>query len=600
MASAANTPSSSLPEIYETHRNILQRLDDLEHRLASRVAAHRRRAINILEETSDRRTHMRVFVSHRLDDESNHPVEHKAAVAPPPKPLGGKDFGALLSVAAAHHVLPQKKSHRKWTLVIEGGLLIKQLDYDSAKEVDRRWDAGLPLLGNVSTTDPNDSLRANKYEISSRNQFTSEVQEFNKSAKPLMFTHLFDKLEVEMKAVKESLSSEDPAPSTEETAVGHQVKSFTRKKANTPDSHAFLIVYNEEGRIPLTNPNQNDQNESPKAEYDSDYISAQIRLYRRQGKEDMYVPSDQMSEVFFPSFIGKKPLPQNSKKRKAQDSSIEPLSDVPKDVIIPNTLTMDEALHAIFFYIRTRNLNDPTDCSIINFDETLAELFGSNRMLLAELRKTLIERGLLVKVEAETHPIILNYKMTVDGAEPLVEEKLSDQDTQVKDISSPQPSATRRRSSNDGGKGKDESAEKQPPKDPHLQTMLSCDIDIEIPNIYHLRTRDILRRINHREHEYTSCRNKAKNSLVATGISEDTAKQAVDDTIIGSNLTPDLKQVWMALANGSHEGGEAQRAALIELRTASLMEKLEERTAIARGHWDIVEACRSLVGDGST
>ena len=55
----------------------------------------------------------------------------------------------------------------------------------------------------------------------------------------------------------------------------------------------------------------------------------------------------------------------------------------------------------------------------------------------------------------------------------------------------------------------------------------------------------------------------------------------------------------MALAKGSHDGGEAQQAAWIDLRTTSLIEKLEERCSVARGHWDVVNACRSLCNEKS-
>ena len=536
---------------------------------------------------------MRIFLSHRLDDESNHPVEPTATVALPAKPAGGKDFGALLSAAAAHHVLPKKKSTRKWTLVIEGGLLIKQLDHESANEVDRRWSSGLPLLGNAIDKDAGDGARKIKI-------VQSEPLELNQSVKPLLFTHLFDKVEVEMKAVKKAGVDDVATVSSEQT---YTVKTFNweRLKSNTPDAHAFFIVYNEEGRVPLTDPNENERNESPKAEYDSDFISVQVKLYRCQGKQEMYVPSDQLCGVLFPTFIGKKPISQN-KKRKSQDMSSEVDVVVPKDIVIPNLLTMDEALFAIFSYIRAHDLHDPTDLSIINLDDSLTGLFGINRMLMAELRKSLLDRGLLVKVEPGTNPIILNYKMTKEGAEPLVEEK-ADSNNSTHDTSavSTQPNSetvTRTRSSNDTGKTKDESAGKGNQEEMHMQTMLSCDLDIEIPNIYHLRARDILRKINHREHEYTSCRNKAKNALVATNISEEVAKQAVDDTINGSNLA--LKQVWMALANGSHDGGEAQHAALIELRTSSLMKQLEERTENARKYWEVVNACRSIIGDANS
>ncbi|KAL3781449.1 hypothetical protein HJC23_001484 [Cyclotella cryptica] len=612
--SASYGPSSSLPDIYESHRTILQRLDDLESRLAFRVAAHRRHAANLLEETpTHRRTHMRIFVSHRVDDQSSHVAQKEtkatSTLVPPPAPKGGKDFSALLSAAAAHHVLPQKKSIRKWTLVVEGGLLIKHLDHESAKEVDRRWDSDLPILGQADEKCVDDSLRATKSEIPQREQWQGgrTDKENDVTIEPLIFTHLFEKIEVEMKPVKQS-SSEEVAGATvvEERDIRQSVTTFTweRVKSDTPDSHAFFIVFNEEGFIPISDPSEKSDIETPKADYNSDYISAKIKLFRRQGDEGNYVPSEQLCEVFFPTFLGKKTVSQGTK-RKASDLSNESQlqNNAPKDVIIPNTLTMDEVLRAIFFYIRTRNLQDATDLSIINNDDTLSELFGCNRMLLSEVKRIMLEKALLVKVEPGSHPIIFNYKMTLDGADPVTEEGSNVDDKKMAPVPSAKMSdeaTTRRRSSNDAEvsrpvKEKDEdSTGKKKPKNLPLQTMLSCDVDIEVPNLFHLRTRDILRRIKYREFEYTSCRYKAKNALVATKVDEETAKLAVEDAITGKGYVPHFKQVWMALAKGSHEGGEAQRAALIELRTTSLMEKLEERSSIAREYWDVVEACRGL------
>jgi chromatin remodeling complex protein RSC6 len=550
---------------------------------------------------------MRIFVSHRVDDESEHATaneEPATTAVPSPKPAGGKDFGALLSAAAHHHIVPQKKSIREWTLVVEGGLLIKQLDHDSVKEVDRRWAAGLAILGGTDDKEQGEAPMK-------REQWSGggPEQESDRAFRPLIFTHLFDKLEVEMKSMKESATEGAAATSEGETTA--KVKTFTweRAKSNIPDSHAFYIKYEEEGLVPIVDPNDKEQSGTPKAEYNSDYVLATVKLYRRQGDAGNYVPSNQLCEVFFPSFIGKKPvMTSQSKKRKASDLSSDSQSDPPKDVIVPNTLTLDEALSAIFFYIRTRNLQDATDLSAINNDATLTELFGCNRMMLSDVKRILLEKGLLVKVEYGTHPIIFNYRMTMDGAEPLAELMPNEEEKQVAPASPPQANeanTTRTRSSNDpdGSRVKEKeegSAEMQKATQPAHQTMLSCDVDIEIPNLFHPRTRDILRRINDREFEYSSCRNKAKNVLVAAKIDERTAKLAVEDAITGKGYAPHFKQVWAALAKSSHEGGEAQRAALIELRTTSLMEKLEEKTAIARGYWDVVEACRGLTDNVNT
>ena len=133
----------------------------------------------------------------------------------------------------------------------------------------------------------------------------------------------------------------------------------------------------------------------------------------------------------------------------------------------------------------------------------------------------------------------------------------------------------------------------QPEDAPH-QTMLSCDVDIEIPNLFHVCTRDILRRTKYREFEYTSGRIKALRSLMATKVGEETAKLVLGGVVTGKGYAPYHKQAWMALAKGSHNGGEAQQAAWIDLRTTSLIKKLEEQCSVARGYWDVVNAVQNL------
>jgi hypothetical protein len=155
---------------------------------------------------------------------------------------------------------------------------------------------------------------------------------------------------------------------------------------------------------------------------------------------------------------------------------------------------------------------------------------------------------------------------------------------------------TRRKTAKDAGDAQSDS--EQPEEIPH-QTMLSCDIDVEVPNLFHVRTRDLLRRIKYREFEYTSGRIKAMRSIVSTKVDEKIAQQVVGDAVAGKGYAPYHKQVWMALAKGSHEGGEAQKAALIDLRTTSLIEKLEQQCSKARGYWDLVNACRGLCEERS-
>lgn len=535
---------------------------------------------------------------------------------------------------------------RKWTLVIEGGLLIKQMDHDSAKDVDSRLDAGLPILGCRGDDDDDDDYAKestqNRAEIPLRDKWrggTTE-RENEKDVERLRFAHLFDRLEVEMRVIKQTDRSAEAAletsaitrsglgavpdtPAPTETAV---VERFTweRAKSNTPDSDAFFVVHNEQSEfIPMGG-------KVFKSTFKVDRVSAKIKLYRRQSEEGNYVPSPQLCDVFFPTFIGKKAAAElrakdksggKSKKRKrsggetislmsasassendASNSSMitpgidegtfdgdQPSSASNAEQHIPNTLTMDEALHAIFFYIRTRNLQDLIDLSVVNNNEQLTNLFGCSRMLFSDVRGLLMEKKLLVKVEPFTHPIILHYDMTLDGSEPLTKKRsVKTSAEKVDDLEL----TTRRRAVNNEYDNTQPDAE-QLEVVPH-QTMLSCDVDIDIPNLFHVRTRDVLRRTKYREFEYTSNRIKAVRSLVATKVDEETAKQVLGDVVTGKGYAPYHKQALMAMAKGSHPGGEAHRAALIDLRTASLLEKLEEQSSLARGYWDVANACRSL------
>ncbi|KAL3806610.1 hypothetical protein ACHAXA_006039, partial [Cyclostephanos tholiformis] len=390
---------------------------------------------------------------------SPRPPECPISTAATARP-GGKDLSALLHSSAAHHAAAAaatatveakkppnakqpRRGIRKWILVVEGGLLIEQLDHDSAREVDARLDAGLPILGCRGNDDGADELTRNKAErIPLRDQWRGGAteRENERDVEGLQFTHLFDRVEVEMSIVKRSdRSTEAPVESSAITRGGPgfvpdpppppaataNVETFTweRAKCGTPDSNAFFVVHNEQ----------------------SEFIPMGGKVFKSTFK---------LCGVFFPTFIGKKAAAaaeakgrdksaSKSKKRKrsggeamslislsassendASNSSTiaagndeggvvghQPLS-ASADSHVPNTLTMDEVLHAIFFYIRTRNLQDVIDLSVVNNNEELANLFGCSRMLFSDVRKLLTEKQLLVKVEPCTHPIILNYDMT--------------------------------------------------------------------------------------------------------------------------------------------------------------------------------------------
>jgi len=675
-------PTSKIDKLYKKHHTILRRLDDIESRISSRVVAHRRRAMNNMEETpTSRRTHCRIFISHRVeggndagssedDKKKDEPTAPTAAAAVPRAGHGGKDFSALLHSSAHQNVQEEeekplhqreiKKGVRKWTLVIEGGLLIKHLDHDSAKIVDDKLDKGLPILGSSGSSNADEDMNGTTATKSSESSTKLKDQwkggnnerENEITIDPINFTHLFDKLEVELKIIKKN----DKAEVLETSAItrsGHgsvpeppkpeeiaEVKKIVweRSKSNAPDTNAFFIAHNEDSEFKSMG------GKVFTSIFSTDKISAKIKLYRRQGDETNYIPSIQLCEVFFPTFIDEKAAgdtgkrssdKSKNKKRKrssaagggdvsrtnsitnlaemimneASNSSMmgsippgkeaafanrqmPPVTTFPsaadhpdKEVYVPKTITMDEALYAIFFYIRTRELQDPNDRSIVNNDETLTNLFGCSRMLFSAVRGLLIEKQL---VQPCTQPIVFHYDMTVNGAEPLLKTK-----TKVVEPTKKVELGSTRRKSAIRELESDKSDNDEDPEEPH-QTMLSLDVDVEVPNLFHVRTRELLRRTTLRSFEYTSCRIKAIRSLVATDVHEDTAKQVVSDVVSGKGYAPHHKQAIMAISNGAMPGGEVQRAAAIDLRTTALIEKLNEQTAKARKYWDVLAACQNL------
>mmetsp|Transcript_10020 Transcript_10020/g.15006 ORF Transcript_10020/g.15006 Transcript_10020/m.15006 type:complete len:188 (-) Transcript_10020:53-616(-) len=127
-----------------------------------------------------------------------------------------------------------------------------------------------------------------------------------------------------------------------------------------------------------------------------------------------------------------------------------------------------------------------------------------------------------------------------------------------------------------------------------LPNLLSCDVDIDVPHLYHFRTRDILRRIKIREYEYASVRTKAIRSIQQTRISEIDAKMLLEDIVKGNGLTKGHIPVCLALAKASQEGGEARIGSHIDARISMLMDRLEYHVRNAKACWYVVDTCRAM------
>jgi hypothetical protein len=127
-----------------------------------------------------------------------------------------------------------------------------------------------------------------------------------------------------------------------------------------------------------------------------------------------------------------------------------------------------------------------------------------------------------------------------------------------------------------------------------LPNLLSCDIDVDVPHLYHIRTRDILRRIKIREYDYTQGRTPALRSVEQSGANEDYVKESLEHVLKGKALTNRHIPILMAMAKMAPEGSEARKAVHIDMKTASLINQVEHHVAKAKKFWELIDTCRNL------
>ncbi len=176
------------------------------------------------------------------------------------------------------------------------------------------------------------------------------------------------------------------------------------------------------------------------------------------------------------------------------------------------------------------------------------------------------------------------------------EHKTEDMDTTTNSSSNQKsessPPNKRRKVSNTGKSQNQSKKATQTYHISHIPNLLSCDIDIDVPHLFHSRTREILRRIKIREYEYASCRTKALRLVQHSRVSENDAKMLLEDVIRGKGMTKDHIPVCLALAKASQSGSEARIGSHIDARMSMLMGRLEHHTRNAQACWDLVKHCR--------
>jgi hypothetical protein len=554
---------------------------------------------------------------------------------PSAPPTNTDQSGPVPAVAVA--VQPAKPPEKmieiknnKWNLVIEGKLLTGHLDHESAVAMEHAAKVRAEKDGRRYVTQS--SMVVDTADMTSRERAATRFmhdREGEEPVLPIKFSHFFDRISVSFQTFQKnadaSLHAENASASasvstTKTTRKGRRTSTTPKKTPLTPikpkqkpketyattgpitslfwnrhrpnptnpsaplqsalDTNAFHAIHTEK-REPITKENA---------------VVATIRLHRRDQKQK-YKPSAKLCTTILPSLSPKK----------AKPTPIHEFQAPPKDndVYIPSVLSMDDAIDAIYQYVLKHELQDKIDRRMIHNDASLEQLFGCKDMDMATVKELLLTRGLLVPCVVGTpgdSPIILTYVMKKgSGSKNQVEIKVSEIENGTRSgigggsgsgsespSESAEPEPKRRRTTTP-------SPQPLPEKEDISPNILSCDVDIDVPHLYHSRCRDILRRIKIREYEYTSCRTKALRTVELTKAAEDVVKDRLENIVKGKALTVGHQPVLSALAKAAPSGSEARISAHADAKTSLLVERLEEHCERARACWEVVEMCRGGV-----
>jgi hypothetical protein len=598
------TATSQVPAIWQRFFRHMERIDHLEKQVEEHVSRKRRRLQNLSEQMpSHRRTNVRVFVTHQFD------------------PYTGI-----------------------WTVVLEGKLLIGNLDHASASKVDKE---GVMTVREEVTDDEQEKTQTKKAiadtNTPDRNQYKIQAEE-ETPVEPVLFTHLFDKLEVSFRTIYQprtpSIPSYDasfsakksrsakrktPQPETEaqvnpaDLRASPPTKLVWNKHANaasassqpsTQDAHAFCVRYNN---------HFSERPPPPDQKFHS--IVADIRLYPtrppiRHGNDANVAPlyhivHDKFRDAFFAGKYGG----GTKEDKKAGGNGVVGQAAVPSyptdssqytvplenEIQIPLLLSYNEIVMALFRYIQDRDLCDPKDRSLVVCDKVLTDVLGVESVNFGYMKQLLLEKNLIKSVASgpTQNTAAMQYPGHAANQKPpepvhpvcltyVMNEKSTSlqvpvgfQEVQEESASNPRRIAPIVQD------------------DPlHSPSVLSFDLDVAVPSLFNYRIRELLLNVKKREFEYTTCRTKARYLLVAAKGNEDVIKTRIEQAISGQGYEAENIPVFLALARAAHPFSEARVAAQIDAKTCDLMERVKETSAKAAAAWEAVEAIQQLVKGG--
>jgi hypothetical protein len=201
---------SRIPMIWETFFHRMERIDQLEKRIEKHISRKRRRILNILEQLpSHRRSTVRIFVTHQFDR-----------------------YAGI------------------WTLVIEGKLLIGNLDHASAARVNKEGVMSVRVeteddhceSKSKDAKDTSSTSHAMKSPSTIAASLTPDRHQYKIGAEeedpvePITFTYLFDRVDVTFRTIYQPRS----APTTSYAAPGEispiKKSRSAKRKTNQPEA----------------------------------------------------------------------------------------------------------------------------------------------------------------------------------------------------------------------------------------------------------------------------------------------------------------------------------------------------------------------------
>lgn len=593
---ASPSMGSQLEAIWKAHLDQYCRLDDLEKRIDERSIRLRRRVTNLLDTAPTHRlSHLRLFVSHHTRSEASN---------------------ALVSA----HTVAAVPGTKKWTLSVEGKLLIGHLDHESAQAFDDRLKKKFQKRNNLSATHPSMLL------ATSETTSTTVPTEEEEPVKPIQFTHFFDKMVAQFQSVYQPIESataakaaesagdvaSTPKATTPKGGGGNKKKSRSAKRQKTAAAAAeaeeqdileqrFLIytdpkefiwnktvttISNAPGKpagITTTTTTQDAHAffvhyDSPPAGQGMKLFGAiaTVQLYPSRGPDQRYKPSKDFAKAFFPKHYSDTsppilPTTSIAQARKADAEGAEGEGDTTtpkKKRSIPTVPAHQTGPNAL-----ENEIHVPTS---LTMKEILTSLFTyvQDNGLTSEEDPTLIQNDKKLEQLFQCESMRFQEIKTL-----LTQKKL------IMLLPKPAPIVLKYVMKVQADEEDDDKEESAP---------MTMDLhnDVYVPNLFPNRVRECLRRIKRREMDYTSQRTKGRYLLMASRAKDESVvKTKIEEAICGESIGE--WPVLVCLAKAAPPHSEARIAAELDARIAYLLTEVERSQRAANDAWELVELCRN-------